>query len=866
MPASPRTSRPRSASWLRPRASLLALAVALAVPACGQPGSGAGSAATGAAAAPKPPPETTLFAASKPLLSDLPVTKLLPRTTTAVIAVREPAALLAKLTSLNGFGEAKDALAKEIDTFAKDLTKDLPDIAALAQSGVDLSKPVGVAWTDHSFDTAALFASVSDEPALRRWLEDRAKSSNGKREIMTVGDATVLRAKRDVTRAVVLRKGHVFWVRTRDRYDLDADRVIAAADALAKTEEAESIGADPTFGKTLGRLAFGTQAALYVNSGHLAAGLFDARKREVEAAQTALEEARAELADAEKRSRKRAAEKAKSDVEAAERRKTMADAAAKEAEVLALVKDVAPGLAAGIELGDREAQLKAFLGVTGAGNSGAGNSGAGNSGAGNSAAGNSTAGNSTAGNSAAGNSAAGNSAAAPVKLLAPLHETIALFDPAIGADAAVHFALDPRIVDLLSDQLSLRSFEWSTFPVGPARSALRDLGVEVKELEPLLDGEVSTAAHRQKVVVATAHDPAAAPPATAPQTTVDPAAPGAPASTAAPATPATTEIDGYSVMWGLSDPKAATALLEAAWKKQEATERATKGLLRRLSDASFEITPPPPAKQITRVRIAGRALLVTTLPTLADALGDGKPRTTWMTTSEHPFLNQLSGIEGATAVLAFEGVPGRRRDSWSLGDSLLGSFDIGALGGLFGPETPKSKKLREQRKKLQDQVRDLERAHHKHRDATWRGMEPRLGKTVLYAKPAEGGIVVYGGVFTPEPSLTALAEAALAAWQSAGPRWEKWGEMADLKKKIRDVDDLLDTERRKSMDKLVGDVLGGLGASDRPLGLGAGMFGRGGGRGWDDGEIGVGKMPSSGGGSAGGRAATPGGATGSKKP
>ena len=788
-----RSLRAWPALRLRPGAALLALAVALAVPACGQPGSGSGAAptSTGAApGAPRPPaPETTLFAASKPVLADLPAMKLVPKTAVAAVAARDPATLLAKLTALNGFGETKDALAKELDTFVKEITKDLPDIAALAQSGVDLSKPVGVVWADPTFDTAALFAAVSDEPALRRWIEERAKASNGKREIMTVGDATVLRARRDVTRAVVVRRGHVFWVRSRDGTNLDEDRVIAAADALAKTEEADSLAADPAFGKTLGTLAFGSEIALYVHSGHLASGILDVRKREAEAAGAALEEARAELAEAERRKRKVAAERARSEVEAAERKKRVADAAAKDAEGLAGVKEVAAGLGAGVELGEREIRIKGFLAIAGDG---------------------------------APNAPGPPDGPKPVKLFAPLHETAALFDPALAADTAVHFAADPRLVHFLLERASGHALQWSAFPVGRARAALRDLGVQLKELEPHLDGEVSAATHRQRVEVSTAEDA------------------GPPPSTST----SSTESDGYSVLWGLADPAAATALLEAAWKKQETGEPVAKGHLKRVGEASFELASPSPARPTTRIRIAGRALLVTTHPALAASFGAGAPAPPWMTASDHPVLKPLSAIEGASAVLAFAGVPRRDDNLLARERALQNALDVGVLSALLGPETPKSKKLREQRRKLQDQLRDLERALEQHRETTWKTFEPRLGKTVLYAKPVEGGVAVYGGVFTPEPSLTTLAEAALAAWQSAGPRWERWREMADLKKKIRDVDDLLDAERQKSMDRLIGDVLGGLGASDRPSGPKMSLFGRRGGRGLDDGEIGAGSSGS----------------------
>ena len=54
------------------------------------------------------------------------------------------------------------------------------------------------------------------------------------------------------------------------------------------------------------------------------------------------------------------------------------------------------------------------------------------------------------------------------------------------------------------------------------------------------------------------------------------------------------------------------------------------------------------------------------------------------------------------------------------------------------------------------------------------------------------------------------------AWVAAGPRWERWGEMADVKKRLRDIDDRLDAERQKAMDDLVGGVLKGLGADDPP--------------------------------------------------
>jgi hypothetical protein len=251
-----------------------------------------------------PQVEATLFAPSKSILADLPVLKLVPKETQVVFAVRDPATIVAKLGTLGGFAEAKDPIAKEIDDAAKEISKDLPEIAALAANGVDLAKPAGVMWTDHELDTAVIFAAVSDEAAMKKWLEERAKQSNGRRELITSGDALILRAKRDVTRAVVLRKGVVFWVRTRESFGLDPKRVTSAADAIAQTAEAGSLGADPTFTKAVASLAHGAEASLFVNAGRFAEGIVAARTKALADAQKGLDEAKAKLADAEKKKRK----------------------------------------------------------------------------------------------------------------------------------------------------------------------------------------------------------------------------------------------------------------------------------------------------------------------------------------------------------------------------------------------------------------------------------------------------------------------------------------------------------------------------------------------------------------------------------
>jgi hypothetical protein len=736
-------------------------ALACSALACSSQTSGSGAPSASSAAAPQkaPPIEATLFPAGKSVLADLPAMKLVPKSAPVVLAARDPAGAVAKLAALSGFSDAEEPLAKEIDAAAKDISKDLPEIAALAQNGVDLAKPAGVVWMDHDLDTAAIFASVSDEAAMRRWLEERAKQAKGKRELMTVDDALVLRAKRDVTRAVVLRKGHVFFVRTRERSQLDADRVIRAADALAKTAEADSVGADTTFTKAMQALAFGSQAALYVNVARFAESLVDARGRALAAAQKQLEEAKAALADAESKKRKSAVDEARYAAETAEHTQRHAEAAAKKAEVLGLLKDEVPSLAAGVDLGEREVKLKGFLAIAKPGG---------------------------------------------LKLFAPAGAPSAVFDAALHPRAAVQLALDPRLFDAVLDHFHQTSLTWRTLPIEPARGVLASLNVDRKELDPLLDGELSAASFPQKVAAPEAQDAGAGDDAGADA--------GAPASR---------EREGFTVIWHVSDAARATAVLEAGWKTVEGTERAAKGQAKRLAPGSYEVARG--GDMVARVLVAGGSLVVTTQDSPSDLVDPAKPHPPWMAASDHPFLKQLAAIEGASGVVAFDGALWAPRSASLFGDSLkLDALRDLGLVGLLGAGSDKGKKLREQRDKLAKQRDELEKQLDLHKDATWKSFGARLGSTVLYAKPADGGVAIYGALATPEASLSALAEAAIAAWMSTGPKWEKWGELTDLRKKIRDIDDAIDADRESAFKGVLGDEL------TAPLGAG---FGRPGGRG-----------------------------------
>jgi hypothetical protein len=433
-----------------------------------------------------------------------------------------------------------------------------------------------------------------------------------------------------------------------------------------------------------------------------------------------------------------------------------------------------------------------------------------------------------------------------VKLFAPLEGPSAVLDASLGAQSAGRFAVDPRVVEFLMEHLGATSFARNVMPTERGKTVLRGIGADLKALDPLLDGEVSAATHRQKVEPAatagasptSAANAPAGVPATATATAT--ATAGAEASASATATATATdaaaqpprEVDGFTVIWHVSDAAKASAILDAGWKTVEATDRATKGQVKHPAPGVFDQEWRPNALD-EHVRLVGSSLLVTTHPAMLDAATDAKPRATWMASAAHPTLKQLATIEGANGILAFDGLVWRRpsnRDLWggrgSRADALRDAEAFGMLGllGGGGGATPKGKKLEEQRSALQDQIRDLEKALDKHKEATWGAFVARLGTTALFAKPADGGVAIYGGLFTPEASVTALAEAALAAWMSVGPRWEKWTELTDLKKKLREIDDKLDGERQKAMDDLVGDVLRGVGASDSP-GLGRGRWG-----------------------------------------
>jgi hypothetical protein len=96
----------------------------------------------------------------------------------------------------------------------------------------------------------------------------------------------------------------------------------------------------------------------------------------------------------------------------------------------------------------------------------------------------------------------------------------------------------------------------------------------------------------------------------------------------------------------VSDAAKASALIEAAWKAIEPTERATKGEVKHPGPAALDRAGRP-GVLAEHVRIAGSSLVVTTHPALLDPAADAKPRATWMASAEHPALKQLAGHRGS---------------------------------------------------------------------------------------------------------------------------------------------------------------------------------------------------------------------------
>lgn len=336
----------------------------------------------------------------------------------------------------------------------------------------------------------------------------------------------------------------------------------------------------------------------------------------------------------------------------------------------------------------------------------------------------------------------------PAQLLDPPKTPVRLFDPAFSPASAVHAVLDPRLLAALRD-VAPRNLGKDPLALKEARRVVGSLAVPLADLDSLLDGELATARHK--------------------------------ASSKA-----------FTVYFGVRDQAAVHALLDKGWSLLEKTGAARKGLAKRLGEDAFEVPSPGPGALAAEVRLVGPGLLVTTVPSVVDAFAEPGPRALWMSTAEPPELAQLAAIEGVTARIAVDPFPW---DPWLRGEEVL-SWPI--LGGTVGgpleddPERQRRQALRQRRDAAEDRIRDLEKAHDEHAIAIWRGFLPRVGRVALSAKPTEGGVLIYGGVFTLEPSVRALAEAGLAAWLAAGPKWEKAGELARLREELRSLKAQLD--------------------------------------------------------------------------
>jgi len=218
-------------------------------------------------------PEDELFPQGRSLLLDAEVLKLVPRECFGVVMVAGIDALGATLpTPRLRAPDAQQALTSLVAELTVELSKDLPDPAALEAAGIDTSKPMGVVLLDDELRAIALFAGVRDEAKVRAELDKR----KGSRTIANDGDALVLQARQDVTRAVVLRKGQLFVLRAGASYEAAVDNRIATwSKRLATSTEDASLSRDQALMQGAEQVAYGSLGAAFLRPAVLLAAAKD---------------------------------------------------------------------------------------------------------------------------------------------------------------------------------------------------------------------------------------------------------------------------------------------------------------------------------------------------------------------------------------------------------------------------------------------------------------------------------------------------------------------------------------------------------------------------------------------------------------
>jgi len=791
------------------------LACSLAVTACSS-GGGSSPAPSGSAAAPALPQKrvAALFPAEKPALADFAAASLLPKDVPIALVAPSLTAVLDDLGLGSTDEGSKAALFAALAEESVDLSKDLPPASDLASFGIAVDKPCGVAWFDPSLDTLAFFATVGDEAALKARLETLRDKSHGRRVLDTVGDALVLRAKKNVTRAVVLRKGVAFWVRSREDYKSKGDEVPSAVKALTAESDADSLAKDATFRASVDALHFGRHAGAYVTTKSLLDGTLADVKRRVASVERDLKSAEEALAAAKKKSAKPA------DVSDLEKRVTFAEAnRQRNAEILArlearngLLSGTLPGVALGVSIDTAAVKVKAFAPLA---------------------------------------------KDAPLRALGPVSAKARARAWPASVAMAGRASVDPKYVPALLERVL---GEWVE-----ARMMSRAEGTAFafeKDIAPLLSGDVEVVWHKPADKDAAASpsgspsassDPAASAPSAAAipsaSASSDPAAAAPSASaTAAPSASASATSTagtsgrrakgeegrmggrahddelGFTIVLGVTDPAKARALLDQTLAQPAARTALEKADLKR--------EPGSPIVEIANVPSYGRSLFLAlqgdtfVLSTSREGLALAEGTTNAPPRALPPLVAELFSTSDAQA--AFWGgtelflragdLEGSSRRYGVLG--ALGSMDS-SLAFLMLGSSKKTEKLRKELDKVQDEIRTHEADQRSAKQKAARDLMPALGEVAFVLAPEAGGLALYGGDYPAEASVKALVARAVSAWMSVGPASEEGKALALLRRKKQALTDKI----KEESDSAMGDLLGGLGSSldrDRPWGMGLG--------------------------------------------
>lgn len=192
-----------------------------------------------------------------PVLSGLDALALLPADVATVGAVDGIGPWLERVGWDALRADQAEALAGTSKLSSDVLSHDFLDPATLGKIGVDASRPVGFAAWASGGPAAAAFVPLTDSAKLLAWLEGLPKDDDIELRKETLGDATLVSVSGFNGAALLVRSDWALLVGARNG--------VSVARELATLKREDSLAANERLDGALAGLAYGQQAAVFVD-------------------------------------------------------------------------------------------------------------------------------------------------------------------------------------------------------------------------------------------------------------------------------------------------------------------------------------------------------------------------------------------------------------------------------------------------------------------------------------------------------------------------------------------------------------------------------------------------------------------------